>query len=126
VNQAVRETMDKISALLQLLWRFPFEVAVSGWSTGWLILTDGRRLHPGFARMSYGAINETGAVVLGLLITLTPGTTTVDIDPVRRELLLHLLDTRDVEGALHAIRRCFAHPVSVLFADRTALPAADS
>lgn len=109
--------MNKLGAALTLLWRFPVEVVSSGWSTGWLILAGSRSLQPGFARMSYGEINETGAVVLGLLVTLTPGSTTIDIDPARRELLLHLLDTQDVEGILDTIRQRFAGPVGVLFRD---------
>lgn len=109
--------MNKLGAALYLLWRFPVEVVSSGWSTGWLILAGGGRLKPGFARMSYGQLSETGAVALGLLITLTPGTTTVDIDPVRRELLLHLLNACDEEGTMNAIRRRFVRPVRILFGD---------
>ena len=109
--------MNKIGAALYLSWRFPVEVIWSGLSTGWLIVSGGRRLKPGFARMSYGELNETGAVALGLLITLTPGTTTVDIDPARRELLMHLLDTQDVEGTFDAILQRFVRPIRVLFGE---------
>lgn len=109
--------MNKLGAALYLLWRFPVEVVLSGWSTGWLILAGGSSLKPGFARISYGEISEAGAVMLGLLLTLTPGTTTLDIDPVRRELLLHLLDTRAVAGTLDAIGQRFVHPIRVLFGE---------
>lgn len=109
--------MSKLGAALYLWWRFPVEVVLSGGSTGWLIVTGGGSLQPGFARLSYGEISETGAVALGLLLTLTPGTTTVDIDPVRRELLLHLLDTRDVEETLDAIRQRLVRPIRVLFGE---------
>jgi multisubunit Na+/H+ antiporter MnhE subunit len=109
--------MNKPGAILYLLWRFPIEVVLSGWSTGRLILAEGDRLQPGFTRMNYGTISEGGAVILSLLITLTPGTTTLDIDPVRRELLLHLLDTRDVEGTLDAIHQRFVRPIRVLFGE---------
>lgn len=108
--------MKKFLTALKLVLRFPVEVAKSGWATMWLILF-GDGLRPGFARISYEGASETGAVLLGLLVTLTPGTTTLDIDLERRELLLHLLDTRDVEGALAAIRRDFVRPVSLLFGD---------
>lgn len=111
--------MNKLGAALYLLWRFPVEVVLSGWSTGWLIVSGGRRLQPGFARMRYGEMNETGAVALGLLITLTPGTTVVAVDPVRRELLLHLLDTRDVDGVLDTIRQRFMRPIGALFGERS-------
>jgi multisubunit Na+/H+ antiporter MnhE subunit len=108
--------MKKFLIALGLALRFPVEVAKSGWATMRLILA-GDGLRPGFARISYEGAGETGAVLLGVLITLTPGTTTLDIDLERRELLLHLLDTRDVEGALAAIRRDFVRPVSLLFGD---------
>jgi multisubunit Na+/H+ antiporter MnhE subunit len=109
--------MNKFAAALYLLWRFPVEVVLSGGSTGWLILAGGRSLRPGFVWMNYGGISEAGAVALGLLLTLTPGTTTLDIDPVRRELLLHLLDTRDVEETLDAIHRRLVRPIRVLFGE---------
>ncbi len=108
--------MKKFLIALKLVLRFPAEVVKSGWATMWLILA-GDGLRPGFARISYEGSSETGAVLLGVLITLTPGTTTLDIDLERRELLLHLLDTRDVEGTLAAIRRDFVRPVGLLFGD---------
>jgi multisubunit Na+/H+ antiporter MnhE subunit len=111
--------MNKLGAALYLLWRFPVEVVLSGWSTGWLIVSGGRRLQPGFARMDYGEISEIGAVMLGLLITLTPGTTTVEVDSTRRELLLHVLDIRDVEGVLDTIRQRFVRPIGVLFGEKS-------
>jgi len=108
--------MKKLLTALVLVLRFPVEVVKSGWATMWLILAGGG-LRPGFARISYESASETGAVLLGLLITLTPGTTTLDIDPQRRGRLLHLLDTRDVEGALAAIRRDFVRPIDRLFGE---------
>lgn len=112
--------MNRWHAAASLLARFPVEVAKSGWATAWLILAGGNTLRPGLIRMRYNdGLSETGAVVLGLLITLTPGTTTVDIDPARRELLLHLLDARDGEGAIAGIRRDFERPLRALFGERS-------
>lgn len=102
-----------------LLARFLVEVVRSGWATAWLILAGGPIRKPGLVRMSYDeGLSDTGAVVLGLLITLTPGATTVDLDPARREFLLHLLDARDSEGAVAAIRRDFERPLRALFEER--------
>jgi multicomponent K+:H+ antiporter subunit E/multicomponent Na+:H+ antiporter subunit E len=49
------------------------------------------------------------------MITLTPGTTTIDIDLERREMLLHVLDASDLDGMLAAIRRDFERYLVVLF-----------
>ena len=110
--------MNKGLALALLLMRFLIEVVLSGWATARLIVAGGGEMRPGFARMSYGDLSETGAVVLGLLISLTPGTTTVDIDPARRELLLHLLDTTQTGETLATIRHRFERYVRVLFGER--------
>ncbi len=110
--------MTKPLALTLLLVRFLIEVVLSGWVTARLIIGGGE-IRPGFTRLSYGELSETGAVVLGLLITLTPGTTTVDIDPARRELLLHLLDTTQTEETLATIHRHFERYVRVLFGERS-------
>jgi multisubunit Na+/H+ antiporter MnhE subunit len=106
-------------AALSLLVRFPLEVVLSGWATAWLILSGGPTRQPGLVRLTYAeGLSETGAVVLGLLITLTPGTTTLDLDPARRELLLHVLDSTQAEAALAAIRRHFELPVRALFEEQ--------
>lgn len=109
--------MNKALAAAALALRFPVEVVLSGWGTTRLILRGGRQLEPGFARLRYEGLSETGAVVLGVLITLTPGTTTVDIDPARRELLVHLLDASRTRETLEAVRRAFEPPVRALFGE---------
>lgn len=110
--------MNRLRAALQLVVRFPVEVVVSGWGTARIILFGSRQLHPGWARLSYGELPDSAAALLGTLITLTPGATVVDIDPERREMLLHLLDHRQTEATLATIRRDFLVPVRVLFGAR--------
>lgn len=60
-------------------------------------------------------MSPTGAAVLGALVTLTPGTTVIDIDLQQRKMLLHLLDTRDLETAITTIRRDFEADIGTLF-----------
>jgi multisubunit Na+/H+ antiporter MnhE subunit len=98
-----------------LLLRFLWQVLVSGLGTARLILVGTARLRPGLVRFPYAPMSEAGAAVLGALVTLTPGTTTVDVDPGRREMLLHLLDTADVDGTLAGIRHDLERYVAVLF-----------
>jgi multisubunit Na+/H+ antiporter MnhE subunit len=110
--------MNRLSALIRLVFNFVKEAIVSGVITALLILRGGKSPQPGFVRMSYGDLGETAAGFLGALVSLTPGTTTVDIDPERRELLLHLLDVTRAEQTLASIRRDFLLPVRTLFGDK--------
>lgn len=100
---------------LGLLLRFIGQVLVAGFDTAWQILRPDKRPVPIYLRMSYGPMNSSGAAILGSLITLTPGTTTLDIDPERHELLLHMLDGSNPEAAVDGIRRNFEHPLLQLF-----------
>jgi multisubunit Na+/H+ antiporter MnhE subunit len=56
------------------------------------------------------------------MITLTPGTTTLDIDMDRREMLLHMLDARAPQQAIDAIRNDFEKYLLILFPGRSETP----
>lgn len=107
--------MNKMLAIGLLFLNLLKEVTVSGWTTASIILCSGKTVRPGFVRMSYGDLDNTAANLLGALITLTPGTTTVDIDLERKEFLLHLLDSDCAEATLASINRDFLLPIRALF-----------
>ncbi len=107
--------MSKLLAAGLLLLNFLKDVLVSGWTTAIIILGGGKTVRSGFARMPYGNLSDTAANLLGALITIIPGTTTVDIDLERREFLLHLLDGERAEATLASIERDFLRPIRILF-----------
>jgi multisubunit Na+/H+ antiporter MnhE subunit len=111
--------MNRLQALLVLLWCFARAMLLSAWATSTIILTCSEAPRRGFVRFAYDDLNETGVVLLAALVTLTPGTSTVDIDPQHRELLLHLLDSDDIEDTLSAIRRDFLLPLRCLFGEQS-------
>ncbi|MEM9460624.1 MAG: Na+/H+ antiporter subunit E [Myxococcota bacterium] len=106
--------MMKIHAAVVLIYRFVFALVTSGLTTAWVILRPASELQPGFIRMSFGAIDRRGAVLLSGLTSLTPGTTVVDIDFERHELLVHLLDVREAEATVRHILEHFEAPLTLL------------
>jgi multisubunit Na+/H+ antiporter MnhE subunit len=111
--------MNKLQALLVLLWRFASTMLISAWSTIHTILVSSDAPRRGFVHFAYDDLNDAGVVLLAAMVTLTPGTSTVDIDPERRELLLHVLDSEDIETQLSAIRHDFLLPLRSLFGVRS-------
>lgn len=105
----------KIYAVLLLVWRFVLALVRSGLATAWAILRPQPQMQPGFIRMSFGELDPRGAVLLSGMTCLTPGTTVVDIDFERRELLVHLLDLRGAEATVRQIREHFEAPLVRLF-----------
>ena len=72
--------MPPIVAAIVLLLRFLWALVVSGVQTAVVIAKGRRRPAAAFVRMRFAPMSETGAALLGCMITLTPGTTTIDID----------------------------------------------
>lgn len=114
--------MSRVAAATLLLLRFLRAVLVSGLQTVRVILAAGR---PGgtppvaLLRVGFAPMSAQGAALLGCMVSLTPGTTTIDIDMERRELLLHVLDASDTAALVAGIRRDFEPGLVVLFGERT-------
>ncbi|MFZ5439265.1 MAG: Na+/H+ antiporter subunit E [Myxococcota bacterium] len=111
--------MRKPLAALVLLLRFLRAIVVSGLQTVRVILTSSR---PGgrpppiaLVRLRFAPMSAGGASLLGCMVSLTPGTTTIDIDLERRELLLHVLDASDTDALVRGIRRDFEPGIVALF-----------
>lgn len=111
--------MKRFLALSRLGVGFLREVVASGWATTRIILADPGALRPGLVRFAYGDLSEGAASLLAAVVTLTPGTTVIDIDPERREFLMHLLDLDQAEATLGGIRRDFMVPLQVLLGAET-------
>jgi multicomponent K+:H+ antiporter subunit E/multicomponent Na+:H+ antiporter subunit E len=109
--------MRILGLTLLLLYRFIWAVIISGLQTLWIILTQRHAANAAFVRLSFEPMSETGAALLGAMITLTPGTTTVDIDMEKREMLVHILDARDLAGIAESIRTQFEIPLVKLFGE---------
>jgi multisubunit Na+/H+ antiporter MnhE subunit len=107
--------MNRLYLILVLAWRFVSAMLVSAWATSRTILMDSDAPHRGYARLAYEDLNTPGVMLLAALVTMTPGTSTIEIDSERRELLLHVLDSRDIETVLDTLRRDFLLPIRSLF-----------
>jgi multicomponent K+:H+ antiporter subunit E/multicomponent Na+:H+ antiporter subunit E len=100
--------------LSRLMVRFLWHCVLSGLTTARMILV--RRSPPaGLVKMKYEPMSHTGVAILGAVVTLTPGSSTVDINLEQREILLHLLDVRTAEESIAGIRRNFEQDIRELF-----------
>ena len=106
--------MKRPRALLLLLTNLLKELILSGWGTARVILAPRGQVQGGFACLDYGDLGPGAASLLGVLATLTPGTTSLEIDTDRHEILLHILDASQTEATLAAIRRDFVAPLRAL------------
>lgn len=114
--------LRRLRAALALALHFLAAVPVSGLQTAGVILRSAlrRREAPPSAlvRMRFAPMSARGAALLSCMVSLTPGTTVIDVDMERRELLLHLLDASDAPALVADIRRRFEPGLLELFGVR--------
>jgi multisubunit Na+/H+ antiporter MnhE subunit len=114
--------MSRAFAAVALALRFLRAVVVAGLQTV-RVIARSRRGGAGvpetaFVRVRYAPMSAQGAALLGCMVTLTPGTTTIDIDSERSELVLHVLDASSVDAVVEGIRRDFEPGLVALFGGR--------
>jgi multisubunit Na+/H+ antiporter MnhE subunit len=107
--------MVPLAAAGTLLLRFIWQVLVSGVSTARIVLSPGPKPPAGLIRLGFAPMSPAGAALLGCLVTLTPGTTVIDIDLARHEMLLHVLDLSRAEATVASIRQELECYVTRLF-----------
>jgi multisubunit Na+/H+ antiporter MnhE subunit len=101
-----------IQVSLRLLVNFLRGLLLSGLDTARIIVVDRHRVQSGLVELPYRGLSATQASVVGALITLAPGSTTVEIDTRGQRFVLHLLDISDSDRVLQGIQRDFIDPLN--------------
>jgi multicomponent Na+:H+ antiporter subunit E len=83
------------AGVLALAWGFVRELVVSALTLTRDILRLRPVFHPAFVRLDVRDLGPTETVLVANLISLTPGTLTVDLGPEERALYIHSLYVRD-------------------------------
>ena len=96
--------MKMLLAFLWLSVNFIKSAILSGVDTAKLILFMPKNLQSGLCTMPYQNLDGYPLVALGMMITLTPGTTLIDIDQDNQLLTLHLLDLNDKDAVVKQIQ----------------------
>lgn len=113
--------MNRLVAAVVLPARVGWAMMTSGAQTIGAIVRQGLAIGTpppaSFVRIDFAPMSAQGAALLGCMISLTPGTTVIDIDMPRRQMVLHMLDTRQAAAAVEAIRRELEPPLMAWFGE---------
>ena len=97
--------MKVLFAIVMLVLNFLKMAVISGFETARLILFGAKTLKSGIVVMPYEGLGENTTSLMGVLITLTPGTTLLNIDLIQKNLTVHMLDIDQKEQNLAQINR---------------------
>jgi multicomponent Na+:H+ antiporter subunit E len=90
--------LRRLGRILSLLRLFFKELMMSAWKVTVLVLSPDMQVKPGIFAFPLTVDRDFEIALLANLITLTPGTLSVDVSPDRKTLFVHALDCSDVEA----------------------------
>lgn len=101
--------------LLSLVPRVLLDIVLANLAVARIILTRASTdLRPAFLSIPLELRDPHGIVALASIITLTPGTVSVQLSDDRRLLHVHMLDCPDADAAVEEIRSRYEHPLKEL------------
>lgn len=99
-----RRFWNRALRVLSLAWLFLLELITSAVRIALLVLRPRLNLRPGFVAFPLTVTRDVEITLLANLVTLTPGTLSVDVSADGKYLLIHAIDIADREELIRSIR----------------------
>lgn len=87
------------------------ELVVANLRIAWHIVTPSSFFKPGVLAVPLEPMSEVEVAVLANIVTLTPGSFTVDVSRDRSVLYVHMMDIDDIEAARQSIKDQYEKPL---------------
>jgi len=88
----------------KLVVMFHYELIVSSIHVLWDIVTPQHRARPALIEMPLAAKTDLGVLLVTNMISLTPGTLSIDVSPDRSTLLVHAMFADDPDAVVHELK----------------------
>jgi multicomponent Na+:H+ antiporter subunit E len=102
-----RRPQLRIGVSIRLALLFVVELFKSAWRVARIAVRRDLALKPAVIAYPLGLTSDAEITLLANLITLTPGTLSVDVSDDRRTLFIHCVDVDDVDAVVADIRDGF-------------------
>ncbi len=89
---------------LKLCVMFLYELVVSSVAVLWDIVTPKHRARPAIIEMPLDVKSDAGILLVTNLISLTPGTLSIDVSEDRKTLSLHAMFADDPDAVVHQLK----------------------
>jgi multicomponent Na+:H+ antiporter subunit E len=85
----------KVAQVTRFVLFFLKELSVASAQVAWQVLRPRLDIHPGIVAVPLDAATDLEITLLSIVISLTPGTLTLEVSPDRRTLYVHGMDVAD-------------------------------
>lgn len=103
-------------AALLLAARVAVDIVLANGAVARRVVGPIARLNPAFVEVQLDLRDPFVATILGSIVSLTPGTVSIDVDQERWVLSLHALDAPDPDALIREIKQRYETPLKEIFA----------
>lgn len=101
---------------LRFLGVFALDIVTANWRVARQVIGPLHRLSPAFVEVPLDLRDPFVATLLASVVSLTPGTLSIDVDRQRWILLIHALDAPDPQALVREIKARYESPLKEIFA----------
>ena len=94
----------RLAGVVGLFLYFLYDLVQSSLKVAWDVLTPTLHARPAFVEMPLDAESDAEIVLTANLISLTPGTLSIDVSPDRRTLLVHAMFADDPAAVVSGLK----------------------
>jgi multicomponent K+:H+ antiporter subunit E len=100
---------------LKFAVRIAWDMLIANWAVARRVVGPLAKLHPAFVEVPLDLRDPFAATVLGSIVSLTPGTVSIDVDRERWVLQVHALDAPDTDALIRQIKQHYEQPIREIF-----------
>ncbi|MFH2139961.1 MAG: Na+/H+ antiporter subunit E [Pseudomonadota bacterium] len=104
------------SLAIRFAARIAWDMLLANWAVARRVVGPVTALHPAFVEVPLDLRDPFAATVLGSIVSLTPGTVSIDVDRERWVLQVHALDAPDPAALIRQIKQHYEKPIREIFA----------
>jgi multicomponent Na+:H+ antiporter subunit E len=103
--------VEKVQQVISLALYFLWQLLLANLRVAYDVLTPGQHARPGVVAIPLDARTDSEITLLSNLLTLTPGTLSIDVSYDRNELYIHALYIHDPDEVRRQIKQGFERRV---------------
>ncbi|SNZ07085.1 Na+/H+ antiporter subunit E [Cohaesibacter gelatinilyticus] len=103
--------LSRVYKVISLIWLFLYELVLSAVRVAKIAMQPKLNIRPGFFIYELKTDRDAEITLLANLITLTPGTLSVDVSDDKKRLFIHAIDIEDIEAMRVDIEQGFERKI---------------
>lgn len=107
LRNVLTSVIEQPGAALAFALLYLKELLISNITVARTVIICPKSIRPEFIEFPTTLRKDVSLLMFGNLVSMTPGTLTVDFDPMRRTFVIHVLDVDDPESVRETLRSSF-------------------